>query len=274
VADKGGGDVDLRTPDGRQSLSFHGITQVFVEAGSGDDDLIAQLDLTGTRVGRDPLRVEFHGGPGQDKVRVECMNDAHITATGSGDDDPRRRDPDPHIRMSNAENGATADVFSTETEVVSLATGLGNDTVDVLWDAVQFADVSRLQVDTGAGDDRVSVMPQPIMDTLRVPPEPPGAERRLIEIAINTGDGDDEVNAGFDHPYAIFAWNPQPDPPIFSVAMDLGAGDDTADVSFPPGAMVDMPTTINVNAGFGNDTVAVRADAMSVDQAFTLTLDV
>ncbi len=268
LTEKRNGDVDLSTLDGRQTLSFHDITQVFVEAGAGDDTEIAQLELMGTPVGRDPLHVEFHGGPGQDKVRVEIVGTATITANVTGDNVPGRSDPDPHIRMSNAETGAAADVVSTGTEIVSLATGPGDDTVDVLWDAVQFADVTRLQVDTGTGDDRVSVMPQPIDDNVRIPPE-----RRAIQILINSGDGDDVVSAGFDHSYALVAFNPQPDPPRLIYAIDLGIGDDQADVRFPRDAMLDLPTTIGVNGGLGNDAVAVLAEAIVVDQPFIVTLD-
>jgi uncharacterized delta-60 repeat protein len=275
TVDLGGGEIELRTVDGHAVETFNGIEAIMVQGNGGDDFCIQLLDVTGSRVDptRAPLRVEFNGGEGVDKVRIESLNGAKITATVSGDDGSRRSDPDPHIQMLDSTSAVATDVYSFETEILSLGLGAGDDTVNVLWDALQFVDVTRLQVDTGAGDDRVSVMPQPIMDESRIPPNPP--ERRAIEIVINSGDGDDVVSAGFDHPYALVAFNPQPDPPIpiLVYTIDLGAGDDQADVRFPREAMLDLPTTIGVNGGLGNDAVAVLAEAVLVDQPFTVTLD-
>lgn len=279
ITDLGGGEVEFSTPDGQERVTVSGANVVSIQANDGDDTvLIRQEPRPRSEPTSRPTTFVYDGGSGDNKLIVEGGPGSNVISV-TGVEAPDPREPDPHTSLFNVATGLQTDVFARNLGVLSYFTGDGDDVIDVQWDPEQFAGVHTLRIDTGAGDDQVSVQGEVLGGA-------GGAARAIIgklSLEIFAGADDDSVQihlATTDVPQVqidvrgeegndlldltmAVAFNPQPDPPeaVFVTSLDGGTGDDvlsqflTLPAQFIPPSEWSPSASMTLIGGHGNDEV-------------------
>ncbi len=147
-------------------------------------------------------------------------------------------------------SGRAGDAHTAPSMNATIKTGAADDTVSIL---TRCAGDLNLAVDTGGGNDNVTILhkPQPWYEGTLDPIN--------HHIFIVTGEGDDSVvvdaNAGRIGGLAV---DPRNRDTLFDINLDLGAGNDLADIRIEGFSKA----SLNLTAGEGDDDVLVKVKPM------------
>jgi hypothetical protein len=218
----------------------------------GNDRATEQIPLNFEEI--DFSYVRGHdGGSGKDKFNVlGAIAHEQIAISGV----IHREFPDPRIRVMDLATGVvTGDFFVQQTEEIAIASGGGDDHLDIQWDAALMSGLVAIQADLGDGNDTMTASLLPVL----VAPDGNGVQTAVFDVI--GGQGDDQIT--FQH--AAGSW--------FDVAFTArpGTGNDRLQALLvpPPDDGLDGPQgarrlIFEVFAGNEDDFVGIRNEAGDV----------
>jgi hypothetical protein len=231
-----GGDGDDLVEDCEPMTRGRAIHEI--NLGAGNDQAFVEVPSDPNDIPADPyeLGLELAAGDGADLVRVQLgvlppSGSANLEIDlGAGNDQA-------FVELPSDPSVIPADPYELG---LQLAAGDGADLVQVQLGVLPPSGSANLEIDLGAGNDRAFV-------ELPSDPDVIPADPYELGLQLAAGDGADlvQVRVGF---------SPAHEAATMSFDVDLGAGNDTADIRYVGGGSPDPGALeIKVRGGAGND---------------------